>query len=1107
MHWSGYHRVHAYIFTYAVELLKHYRNSMFMYTASDVYGKDLKMRHNSQAKNLTNNNNGISSNTSNLNDQQVPFCNVDNAVNYYKNVNLIGSTWSMKGSSRSSNASPSKCGRQICRQPPGYSAVPSSELLQYSNSYAMSYAPQRVSGASTGGNNNHHAYQQMRQSVDYYSGTPQHKVRQHSHSNSAHANQEIKYSSPLSLEKDKLKRQIRIRSTSDFLDGGLIYSHNRKPTTLETSWSSVIPGRPLRFHSTDQHYEHYFSYFYNRGGRDQLPKNHPPHTSHSVCNYKPQMSLLHEPSSKRSSNASRRNNIPNDNNQNVEYDSYILKENNELPFGYNDSNWNDSPENDCPEKCVSKANDDDYISNNDAYDSKEINVEQFDPTLLSHRRFVQHSEINELNTTGDSLTVNNNISQAKKTHKVAISPHIAPRLPLTPKRIRGGQATVKKILPTVHRVLLYNSQSPRLARHSHGQCHAQGDDDHITKYILDDSEEKANEYPEVDFDNDDDLDNISNFDESDTVSVSSDTEDGYRAHAYKMAHSGERLSSSPKNSKTLLFSQTSDEDLCNPKSVLVPSLFPFVPPYLSFSSNTQKGPDVPADLHRVLKWRVTNIMPKVVRLILANSGMRMLKKTNDWMGVWGKHLKSPCFKTIRSYQKINHLPGSFRIGRKDSCWKNLQRQMKKHSNREFGFMPRTYVIPNDLCALRKRWPKYAQRNTKWIIKPPASARGAGIRVVNRWGQIPKRRPLIVQKYIERPLLINGSKFDLRLYVLVTSVNPLRVFMYHNGLARFASVKYSAKIDTLNDRCMHLTNYSINKFSSNYSKNEDVNACHGHKWTIKSLWNYLANRGVRTDGLWEALRSLVLRTILAGENGINSMIRANVESKYSCFELFGFDVILDSDLVPWLLEVNISPSLHSELPLDAHVKAPLVQGVLNTALYNIPPKLTQEKQKELAAEFSFPPGTQMCYDKRLYINYLSRDEKVKHNNFTRKTMENREDYVNAILQKLTPDDVRCLIVAEDELARCAPLERIFPTDQTHKYLKYNDTPRYYNRLLDAWESRYANNRTEGIALLRDYCQAKYHLQVPVPPAKKDLNDNPEENTLLKLENGPIANSHS
>lgn len=118
---------------------------------------------------------------------------------------------------------------------------------------------------------------------------------------------------------------------------------------------------------------------------------------------------------------------------------------------------------------------------------------------------------------------------------------------------------------------------------------------------------------------------VSHFDESDTVSLGSDTEDGYRAHAYKMAHSADRLSSSPKNSLSLLLSQSSNEDLRNPDSVLVPSLFPYVPPYLSFSTNAAKGPDVPPELHRVLKWRVTSIMPKVVRLILANSGMRMLK--------------------------------------------------------------------------------------------------------------------------------------------------------------------------------------------------------------------------------------------------------------------------------------------------------------------------------------------------------------------------------------------------------------------------------------------------------------------------------------------------
>lgn len=69
---------------------------------------------------------------------------------------------------------------------------------------------------------------------------------------------------------------------------------------------------------------------------------------------------------------------------------------------------------------------------------------------------------------------------------------------------------------------------------------------------------------------------------------------------------------------------------------------------------------------------------------------------------------------------------------------------------------------------------------------PASARGTGIRVIHRWAHLPKKKSLVVQQYISNPYLINGSKFDLRLYVLVTSFNPLRIYLYPDGLARFAS---------------------------------------------------------------------------------------------------------------------------------------------------------------------------------------------------------------------------------------------------------------------------------------------------------------------------------
>ena len=82
--------------------------------------------------------------------------------------------------------------------------------------------------------------------------------------------------------------------------------------------------------------------------------------------------------------------------------------------------------------------------------------------------------------------------------------------------------------------------------------------------------------------------------------------------------------------------------------------------------------------------------------------------------------------------------------------------------------------------------------SKWaeacVCVQPASARGLGVRVISKWAEVPKRRPVIVQRYLSHPLLINGSKFDLRIYVYVTSYDPLRVYIHEKGLARFASVK-------------------------------------------------------------------------------------------------------------------------------------------------------------------------------------------------------------------------------------------------------------------------------------------------------------------------------
>ncbi|XP_030768040.1 tubulin polyglutamylase TTLL4-like isoform X4 [Sitophilus oryzae] len=572
--------------------------------------------------------------------------------------------------------------------------------------------------------------------------------------------------------------------------------------------------------------------------------------------------------------------------------------------------------------------------------------------------------------------------------------------------------------------------------------------------------------------------------ESDVVEDDSLDEDSESVYSDPVS-TDDSTKDSTDNSVSLPYNQS-----CSGESASWPvrsSLFPNIPPYIKFRSpDLEIAYKLPAG-KKFFKWKLSTITPVIVRKTLTNSGFALVRsefsrESNQWLGTWGKHMKSANFVTLKETQKLNHFPGTFQLGRKDRLWRNFQKMIAQFGLKEFGFLPHTYVLPQDIKLLKQRW-DFKNGGTKemWIIKPPASARGAGIKVINKWSQLPKKTSLVCQKYVNNPYLINGSKFDLRLYVLVTSFHPLRIYLYPDGLARFASVKYSDDIKDLKDRYMHLTNYSINKLSSQYTANEDANACHGHKWTVSKLMEYMHDEGVDTKTLWTNLQKLVIKTIISSESLITPLCEESMLSYYNCYELFGIDVLLDEYLKPWLLEVNISPSLHSASPLDAHVKGPLVQTLLDMAQFHFPPRLGQSVKN--------PP---QCFDGRLYTRALTKRERKKHKNFTE--FESREDYVYDILKDLTGDDVRHLLRAEDEFVVKGKFERIFPTEDTHTYLGFMES-RYYNRLFDAWETKYASRRDDGIALLQTLCAQKIHLNVPT------------QSTLSKARNIILSALHS
>lgn len=103
----------------------------------------------------------------------------------------------------------------------------------------------------------------------------------------------------------------------------------------------------------------------------------------------------------------------------------------------------------------------------------------------------------------------------------------------------------------------------------------------------------------------------------------------------------------------------------------------------------------------------------------------------------------------------------------------------------------------------------------WIVKPTCSSRGRGIYIVDNLKQVPKHENLVISRYLDNPLLLYGHKFDLRIYVVVTSFDPLRIYVYREGLVRFASEKYDLNKFNDDTKFSHLTNYSINKRNENY----------------------------------------------------------------------------------------------------------------------------------------------------------------------------------------------------------------------------------------------------------------------------------------------------
>ena len=103
---------------------------------------------------------------------------------------------------------------------------------------------------------------------------------------------------------------------------------------------------------------------------------------------------------------------------------------------------------------------------------------------------------------------------------------------------------------------------------------------------------------------------------------------------------------------------------------------------------------------------------------------------------------------------------------------------------------------------------------------------------------------------------------------------------------------------------------------------------GFKWSLSAFCKHLQQINIDMDLFWSRIFDVIIKSMLAGENAMFNANKKTCIHRTNCFEVYGFDIMIDSDFKPWLIEINLSPSLACDSQLDLKIKSQLLADTFN-----------------------------------------------------------------------------------------------------------------------------------------------------------------------------------
>ncbi|XP_075063915.1 tubulin polyglutamylase TTLL13 isoform X3 [Mixophyes fleayi] len=309
---------------------------------------------------------------------------------------------------------------------------------------------------------------------------------------------------------------------------------------------------------------------------------------------------------------------------------------------------------------------------------------------------------------------------------------------------------------------------------------------------------------------------------------------------------------------------------------------------------------------RTIGINLKNCKYESVRRAARLCGLKEVGEEEEWTVYWTDcSVSLERVMEMKRFQKINHFPGMSEICRKDLLARNMNRLLKLFP-KDYNIFPRTWCLPADYGDLQAYC--RTKKNKTYICKPESGCQGRGIFLSKNLKDIKHGDHMICQQYISKVL-------------------PAFTTRRKTAKANKCSLEVSFTKRKSDDVCMHLTNYAINKQNANFIR-DDIT---GSKRKLSTLRSWLQNNHYDTSKLWEDIEDAVIKTLLSAHPILKHNYRTcfpNHIAGSACFEILGFDIILDKKLKPWILEVNHSPSFTTDSRLDREVKDALLCDTLN-----------------------------------------------------------------------------------------------------------------------------------------------------------------------------------